>query len=180
MLALVTAVICHNAISVCVISWVGTDVHVAMAMLLTVFFCLVSGYTRAIQRKIVNSFFEKVNRDYKAHAVRLENKAHFGTLWNIEHTFPFGLRWYGTAQLHGNICMGPRYALHASCMNAFCMHPASKRVWQLHVPCCSFIARFCTCMDIFCVCSGRVSHLCKKRLGHVQMLPWSWAVPYHT
>ena len=50
-----------------------------------------------------------------------------------------------TAQPQGNVCTCPRR-----------IPDLVKRAWQLHKSCCSFIIRFCTCMDASHACSGCV------------------------
>ena len=47
--------------------------------------------------------------------------------------------------------------------------------WQLIKSSCSFIMRFCTCMDVSYMHILEVSCM---RSSCVRMLPWSWAVPY--
>ena len=86
------------------------------------------------------------------------------------------------ARIQNTPLMHPRRVLHASCMCS-----GWKRAWQLIKSCCSFIMRFCTCMDVSCVHSGCVSHMFRMHLmcmlerecsWRVWTLPRSWAVPY--
>jgi len=71
--------------------------------------------------------------------VQLKCKVTFECIWNMPLT-----------------CL--RRILHA-------LPHLAKKAWQLIKSCCSFIARFCTLTDTFCV-----------RSGHVWMLLLSWAV----
>ena len=70
--------------------------------------------------------------------------------------------------------------------DVFCMH-SGKKAWQLCKSCCSFIMRFCACMDASCARFGHILHASQTCPAHVldasrmrsrpmQMLPWSWAV----
>ena len=80
-------------------------------------------------------------------------------------------KYYGTAQLQGNIRTHPKCTSHASqmCLASILdtSHVWQKRARQLIKSCCSFIARFCACTDAFCVHFGLLLHLFQMRLMFV-------------
>ena len=85
---------------------------------------------------------------------------------------------YGTAQLQGNVHTCTEGASHMFQMCPACILDAShiwhKRVWQLIKCCCSFIVRFCACMDASH--SGWISHVLdtpSTHSEHIRMLPLS-------
>ena len=70
------------------------------------------------------------------------------------------IRMYSTAQLQGNVRTRFRRVSHA-----FWTRPSSseKGAWHSRTSCCSFIARFCACMDASHVRPRRILHAFQTR-----------------
>ena len=76
------------------------------------------------------------------------------------------------ASISGTSCKHFRYILHAS-------HIWKKRAWHSHTSCCSFVTKFCSCMDASCMHPRRVLHAFQMHANvtlelSCTVMGWNW------